>query len=813
MKGRRGRTDFDAYGGSEANSSSATIEDKTKIKNLTVDIEEYNRVREELIKLENDYGKLVWARDHLETKVREQKESLRQWKEYRKSWILKHPNKQLSHLRPSFTRPSPPTSTENCRSSSAPAPPAFPEGLTPSLGGFSKSPSRHNAQATPKDIEYWHHHEVCPDNGDRDQTLDEAGILQIGRRNANVSDSGDVTEADPECERPAESIKFEPATGGSSPIIIFERSLKRRHSARDGAQNKRVHVDDQRHMGPNSRTDPPKDEQISSPIPATPLLHLNGPNDSLDLDDVGGHVDTPRKRQRLAEERLRSSLKVHSPAVQDAENMLDDMTAAECPRHVDNEQPAMDGEGKKQASEPIERNRTQFEKTTEAEKKARRDERIARQHAHNDRVHQRLEAAERGGLIIDPPRTSFPSTTDLAQQPHMPREIRQDKPHLDSPVILQPRTVNTIVLPRTSDPFLNQKRPCPPSRRDRGAAHVPVLAEDGENLSSKIEALKARKKSKDDQNDPYGFHGPADKGSKAPPTHHRLGALLTKPSPEKSLLISEEPVADVSTEQAGTKTPVSRTVYQRRSKDPATPRSLPATKSELNRGPGHQFGPADLEPFDAAMDKFSKSVQPVTRRTKNVTVFRKPPLVDSSETQPEHEPFRARPLHCLSLQNFKLNPAHSTYAYHDTVRKHDEKKLLSGCTDRHCPRCKDLRKYVMSSGYKTAQKPGESQDDADTRLMQDFLGDNHRQLKSMSKKEKSDLLVEAKVREFANRFGCHRQAFSRPRDAPGTWEVDFPTTQQDAEDRAEAEVMEREKVQERYWEAMREGGKWIFADE
>ena len=779
-----------------------------------VDIEEYNRVREELIKLENDYGKLVWARDHLETKVRQQRDSLRQWKEYRKSWILKHPNKRLSHLRPSSAIPTPPTTTETCRSSSAPAPPALPGGLTPSLGGVSRSPSpRHNAQATPKDIGYRHHQEVEPHARDQEPTSDGASLPQLGQKNPNALDSGDVTQATPESGGPAEPIKIEPATGGSSPIIVFERSLKRRHSAGRTAQNIRVHEDDQRNLGATSLIHPPKDEQSSSPIPATPLLHLNGPHDSLDLDDVGGHLDTPRKRQRIAQERLMSSMMLHSTAVQDEENMLDHATAAEYTRQFDDKYPAIEGERDNQASEPTENSRNLPEKMAETEKKARRDERIARQQAHNDRVYHRLEATERGEPIFDLPRSSSPSTDELAQQPHTPdgpREVRQDKPHLASPVILQPRNVNAAVLPRTSDPFSNRKRPCPPSRRDRGAAHVPVLAEDGEGLPSNSDALKAGKRSKDDQN---FSHGPADKEPKAPPTHHRLGALLTKPSPEKSLLTLEKPVADAIPDQAWTKTPVPRTVYHSKSKDPATPRSLPATKSELKRGPGIKFGLEKFEPVNATIDRYSKSAQAVTKRTKNVVAFCQPPLVDNSETRPEHEPLRARPVHRLGLLDFKLNPAHSKYAYHDTVRKHDEKKSLAGCTDRHCPRCKGLRELVINSGYKTAQKPGESEDEADWRLMQDFLGDNRRQLKSMSEKERSDLLMEAKVREFANRFGSHRQAYSRPRDAPGAWNADFPTTQEDAEDRAAADVMEREKVQERYWEAMRQGGKWIFADE
>lgn len=795
----------------EVDRTSATFEAVavTNTEHLTVHVEEYNRVKEDLATLESDYGKLVWARDHLETKVREQKGSLRQWKEYRKSWILKHSNKRPGHLRPSPSRASLLITTENCRSSSAPAPPALPEGLTPSLNGISRTPSpHHNAPANSKEIEHRHDQAFEHHSRDRRALSDETSISQAGHNIANASDSGDATEATHESEAQAEPIKIEPATGGSSPVIVFERSLKRRHFARGSAQSIHVHEDDHRRSGAAPGAFP-KDEQFSSPIPAPLLVHLDGPHDSLDLDDVGDHLDTPRKRQRMAQERLRSSTMVPLTAVLDGEDMQDDVTAAGYSRHLEDENPEIEG----QANLSTEHHGTLPKKTAEEDKKGRRDQRMARQHAHNDRVHQRLEAAERRNPTFNPPRSSSPTTNQPAQQPHTPddpRGTRQRKSQLDSPVILQPRAVNASVLPRTSDSFTNRKRACPPSRRDRGAAYVPDLAEDGEGPSSNGARIKSGKKSKDDRND---SRGPADEEIEAPPSHHRLGALLTKPSPEKLLLISEEPVAGISTDQAWSKTPIPRAVHHSRSKVPATPRSLPAKRSELNHDPGNTSDLAILGPVDATMDRYSKSAQAVTKRTTNVPAFRKPPPVDDSETRPEHEPLRARPVHRLGLQDFKFNPAHSEYAYHESVRKHDEKKSLSGCTDRHCPRCKGLRKHVTDSGYKTAQKPGESEEEADWRLMQDFLGDNRRQLRSMSTKERSDLLLEAKVMEFANRFGRHRQAFSRAREAPGLWEVDFPTTQEEAKNRAAADVMEREKVQERYWEAIRPRGKWIFADE
>lgn len=797
----------------EAKRPDAALKAGTETKSLTVDVEEYNRVKEDLTRLESDYGKLVWARDHLEAKVREQKDSLRQWKEYRKSWILKHPNKRLSHLRPSSAKASPFTIADSRRSSSAPAPPVVPEGLTPSPGGVSRSPSPHrNSETGSRNKEKSHEQVVEHHENSRVSQSYEANTSQAERVFAKELGSEDVTDATPESEGQAEPIKNEPAPGGSSPIIVFERSLKRRNSARANVRDVHVHEDNQGHSGAAPGNLSPKDEQISSPIQAPPLIRLDGPHDSIDLDDVGGHLDTPRKRQRMARERLSSSMMLPLTAVQGEDDMPGDITSDTNAQCFDEEPPEVESERDKRANSSTEKLKTLPRKGAEEEKNARRGERIARQHAHNDRVSQRLEAAARINTVFDFPRSSSPTNDESAQQAHMPndsREVRQRKLHLDSPVILQPRDINASVLPRTSDPFANRKRSCPPSRRDRGAAYVPVVAEDGEGHLPDRNALEVGKKPKDDRNN---LQGPSDREAKAPSSHRRLEALLTKPSPEKSLLIPEEPVA-VSPDQTWLKTPVPRSVYHSRSKGLATPRSLPAKRSEPKLSPGEKSGLAGSGSIDGTLDTYIKSAQAITRRLRDARVLSKPSPLHHPETGPEHEPLRARPVHRLGLQDFKLNPAYSDYAYHESVRRHDEKKALSGCTDRHCPRCKGLRKHVIDSGYKTARKPDESEDEADWRLMQDYLGDNRRQLKGLSATERADLLLEAKVKEFADRYGCHRQAFPRTRDPPGFWQVDFPTTQEEAENRLAADVMEREKVQERYWEATRPTGKWMFADE
>ena len=808
----RERSSVDEYGNNNAaKRNDATSKADALTENQAVDIEEYNRVKEDLVQLERDYGKLAWARDHLEAKVREQKDSLRQWKEYRKNWILKHPNKRLSHLRPSSAIPSSITTADDHRSSSAPAPPALPEGFTPSPSGVSRSISPHDKPPIePNNDKSRREQAVKFHRRDRGSQLCEAKVSQADQKAATLLGSDDITDATPESEGQAEPIKIEPAPGSSSPIIIFERSLKRRHSAKASVENIHVHEDNQRRSGAAPGTHAPKEEQMSSPIEARPLTYVNGPYDSIDLDDVGGHLDTPRKRQRMAQERLRSSRMLPYTAAQGENDMPYDMTTDASNQTFDEDPPATEHERDKVAYLSTDKSKIS-PRVAEEEKKARKEERMARQHAHNDRVHQRLEVAEKKDPMFDPPRSSSPTTDKSAQQPHTPNEpreiIRQRKAY---PVVLQPRDLNASVLPRTSDPFASRQRPCPPSRRDRGAAHVPVVAEDGEGLPPNGDELKAGKKAKDD---PNNSHGVSDKGPRAPSSHHRLEALLTKPSPEKSLLIPEEPVVTAFPDQVWSKTPIPRSVYHSRSKGPATPRSLPGKKSGLRRNPESKGELSDVDTTDGAMDRNSKSAQAVIKRTKDVPTAHKASPLDYPETRPEHEPLRARPVHRLGLQDFKLNPAYSDYAYHESVRKHDEKKALSGCTDRHCPRCKGLRKHVIDSGYKTAPKPGESADDADRRLLRDYLGDNHRRLKTMSDEERSDLLLEAQVKEFADRYGCHRQAFARAREAPGMWAVDFPSTQEEAEMRALADLMEREKVEERYWEATRRNGKWVFADE
>ena len=58
----------------------------------------------------------------------------------------------------------------------------------------------------------------------------------------------------------------------------------------------------------------------------------------------------------------------------------------------------------------------------------------------------------------------------------------------------------------------------------------------------------------------------------------------------------------------------------------------------------------------------------------------------------------------------------------------------------------------------------------------------------------------------------HEWQPERPRSPPGFWRTDFPATQEEEEDRKQADKIVRGMVEERWKEAMK-GGRWMFRDE
>ncbi|PLB39217.1 SAE2 C-terminal domain-containing protein [Aspergillus candidus] len=191
------------------------------------------------------------------------------------------------------------------------------------------------------------------------------------------------------------------------------------------------------------------------------------------------------------------------------------------------------------------------------------------------------------------------------------------------------------------------------------------------------------------------------------------------------------------------------------------------------------------------------------------------PSMENTDIHPEDEPLRARPLHKLHLSHFRINPECNQgldFAFDSVLRKKEERKCADGCTRPSCCGEKFLA-MARLGGISASSATSLSLEDDDKSVLEEHMGKDAHLLDSMKPEDCQALLYEAKAKLIANRFGKHRNQHQRPASPPGFWRTDMPSTQELDFDREEARRVEREKVKERYREAMRPGGLWKFADE
>ncbi|KAF2016622.1 SAE2-domain-containing protein [Aaosphaeria arxii CBS 175.79] len=224
---------------------------------------------------------------------------------------------------------------------------------------------------------------------------------------------------------------------------------------------------------------------------------------------------------------------------------------------------------------------------------------------------------------------------------------------------------------------------------------------------------------------------------------------------------------------------------------------LPTPPSTLSRGGNrNELTPASRTGLGSAARPTGPSVWPTPRN-------------GFAPRTTAQSPLRTKALSELKLSDFKANPTYNqgySYPFTETVRNRADRACLSGCTR---PECCGSAFRIMAE----AAPPLSSSQEED--LLRDNLGDAYddTRLTQMSAEERRELVLQARTRQMANKHGKHRQAYERPKSPPGFWRIDFPTTQEEIEDRERAVQMEREQIQERRAEAMRKGGKWIFRDE
>ena len=185
-----------------------------------------------------------------------------------------------------------------------------------------------------------------------------------------------------------------------------------------------------------------------------------------------------------------------------------------------------------------------------------------------------------------------------------------------------------------------------------------------------------------------------------------------------------------------------------------------------------------------------------------------------AQGKPKGSRLRERPLAQLRPEDFKVNPRSNnghSYAFDEVVRNKGERAELAGCTD---PNCCGREFRAMAESELSAGGPGVLSRVADTKMMEDYLGHESHRLVEMTREERQETWLKAKIQDLANRYGRHRHRFARRPSPPGYWNPDFPSTQEIAQRKQEAERLERGVVEERWREAMRGGGgRWLFRDE
>lgn len=419
---------------------------------------------------------------------------------------------------------------------------------------------------------------------------------------------------------------------------------------------------------------------------------------------------------------------------------------------------------------------------------------------------------------------SVACTSKIKKQWLAPEEATSGESALDHPPTCAPSLLPTATNP-SNDNIHTSANPLVPSRATRTAPQkrripcesrsvtkVNALADDGETYwrANKITKLSPDSESNDD--------GQNGENSKKNRLSDLLGGLHT-PKP-KPILVTPWSAPAQPTRPIGWLA-TSKDNIQHNDSEHATetpPTATPSTRlmPEKACATKRQFLPAKHDKPEHDQESKEQSATTHQNPENGETQSEDPCPV----AQPKDEPFRVRPLHRLDLSHFRLNPARNQgldHAFDEVVRRKALRKCLPGCTRPDCcgegfRRMAELKAIVSAAGDEFFTL--EDIDEEDARALEEYLGPDRKNiLGNLTADQRKDMLLDARTRDLANRFGKHRYVHPRAKSPPGFWETDMPTTQEENERKKEAKKVEREKVAERYREAMHPGGIWQFADE
>ncbi|KIW37897.1 uncharacterized protein PV06_09878 [Exophiala oligosperma] len=386
-----------------------------------------------------------------------------------------------------------------------------------------------------------------------------------------------------------------------------------------------------------------------------------------------------------------------------------------------------------------------------------------------------------------------------------PRTTKRKRARSRSPEVLKEITGNVTTGSSANTPTT---RPKFKRHSDRGADAIPTVAEDGEDYSENLhsDGLASEK--------PVEGNGDDTIASK-----NRLKALLTTPAANSSVLLprSDGSTSIISRKSRGTPSPITTTEYQQQQQQhqqhklqTSTPSGEAASTSTIT---------TTTNPSTATATATTTKPNTTNRTTSSTTSVRKPPFLppkSSSRNVPpgpeDDEPFRSRPVARLNLTHFKINTAYTggvDYAYDEVVRGRSARRCLPGCVR---PECCGHQFRVLADTL-----PVTDDDLSEDDLLLAFFGpgpESEAKIRNLTAVARANLVHEARAKRLADLYGrAHRQTFDRAQSPPGFWNTEFPSTQEDRENRERARQREREEVERRYCDAKRGGGRWLFADE
>ncbi|KAI9048380.1 hypothetical protein LZ554_007216 [Drepanopeziza brunnea f. sp. 'monogermtubi'] len=562
----------------------------------------------------------------------------------------------------------------------------------------------------------------------------------------------------------------------SFPVVVTSRTV-----------NKRKQLHDTVEQTPRERV---KVEISSSSPIRLPAIDSDG---SMDLDDIGDKVDTPRKaRHDIPLNRQVSRISASTQDSTQSSNQSRQPRNLSCATTLQSTPPATSVPRETRSIlQPRSTNRSVLPRTSDG----------------IDRAPKRRRVATDIGSVAEDGESSPGTTT---------RHPLHNSECLEN-LLLNPSPVKAILSPLVANGALQSARPRAGLEQQRAATATSSLARE---VAVNIPADIA-----------YSNH------SRVPPNLSRRNSMTarspvpasqgstatSRPTPQGSLPVA---VPSKPSTNASTKTSVEPVrpilkVLSRKSKEPSPDEEM------LMRSPTPD--PTQLPPrrnvqafLKESKSKSRPSIEAAKPSPRVSAITGRPESTKKKQGQtekeylmdPDQEPLRSRPLHKLNLQDFKINPNYNHgvgYAYSEVVRG-DARKCLQGCVKPNCcgPKFRALAEIEIER-REAFMAP--SQKERDDLQLEDYLGDNAYKIPRLSEDERRELLIKSETRIQANKHGKHRHAYERQPTPPGFWDVDFPSTQKEAEDRRLAKERERGLVEQRYREAMRPGGSYMFRDE